>query len=65
MRSIAYDRPERRHAIEYDKDKVDEMTLALLYLVMHGNKDEERVWKGFEDAARLSEKLFQKHFGKK
>jgi len=78
--------------MEYDKDKVDEMTLALLCLVMHGSKDEERVWKGFDwetmnrlhekgyitdprskaksvallgDAARRSEELFQKHFGKK
>ena len=34
--------------MEYDKDNVDEVTLALLYLVKHGNKDEERVWKGFD-----------------
>ena len=42
----------------YDKDKVDEMTLALLYLVMHGNKGEERAWKGFdwETMNRLHEK---------
>ena len=78
--------------MEYDKDKVDEMTRALLYLVMHGKQDEERVWKGFDretvnrlhekkyitdprskaksvallgDAARRSEELFEKHFGKK
>ena len=46
--------------MEYDKDKVDEMTLALLYLVMHGNKDEERVWKGFdwETMNRLHEKKY-------
>jgi hypothetical protein len=28
--------------MEYDKDKVDEMTLALLYLVIHGDKGAER-----------------------
>ncbi len=44
--------------MEYDKDKVDEMTLALLYLVMHGDKGEERAWKGFdwETMNRLHEK---------
>jgi hypothetical protein len=44
--------------MEYDKDKVDEMTLALLYLVMHGKKGEERAWKGFdwETMNRLHEK---------
>jgi len=46
--------------MEYDKDKVDEMTLALLYLVMHGKKGDERVWKGFdwETMNRLHEKGF-------
>jgi hypothetical protein len=34
--------------MDYDKDKVDEMTLALLYLVMHGDREGERVWKGFD-----------------
>ena len=35
--------------MEYDKDKVDEITLALLYLVMH-DEDEfgARAWKGFD-----------------
>ena len=44
--------------MEYDKDKVDEMTLALLYLVMHGKDGEERAWKGFdwETMNRLHEK---------
>jgi len=28
--------------MDYDKDKVDEMTLALLYLVMHGKEGDER-----------------------
>jgi hypothetical protein len=77
-----------------DLEKVDEMTLALLYLVMFERRDGfgARAWKGFDwetmnrlhekkyisdpgskaksvallgDAARRSEKLFQKHFGKK
>ncbi len=44
--------------MKYDKDKVDEMTLALLYLVMHGNEGAERAWKGFdwETMNRLHEK---------
>jgi len=44
--------------MEYDKDKVDEMTLALLYLVIHGREGEERAWKGFdwETMNRLHEK---------
>ena len=35
--------------MKYEKEKVDEYTLALLYLVMH-NKDENgaRAWKGFD-----------------
>jgi hypothetical protein len=35
--------------VTYDKDKVDDFTLALLYLVMH-NEDEcgTRAWKGFD-----------------
>jgi Domain of unknown function (DUF6429) len=44
--------------MDYDKHKVDEMTLALLYLVMHGTKGDERAWKGFdwETMNRLHEK---------
>lgn len=44
--------------MDYDKDKVDEMTLALLYLVMHGKEGAERAWKGFdwETMNRLHEK---------
>lgn len=34
--------------MEYDKDKVDEMTLALLYLVMWHEHDYGRAWKGFD-----------------
>ncbi len=36
--------------MNFDKDKVDEFTLALLYLVSH-NREEgygARVWKGFD-----------------
>jgi hypothetical protein len=35
--------------VSYDKNKVDDFTLALLYLVMH-NEDEygARAWKGFD-----------------
>jgi len=35
--------------MEYNKDKVDEMTLALLYLVSFKERDYEvaRAWKGF------------------
>jgi hypothetical protein len=35
--------------MEYNKDKVDEMTLALLYLVMHDESEfGARAWKGFD-----------------
>ena len=41
--------------MEYDKDKVDEMVLALLFLTVH---DEYRAWKGHDWGAmeRLHEK---------
>lgn len=45
--------------MDYDKDKVDEFTLALLYLVMHDHiEDRARAWKGFdwETMNRLHEK---------
>ncbi len=35
-------------ALDYDKDKVDEMTLALLYLVMSRQGEGGRAWKTFE-----------------
>jgi hypothetical protein len=47
--------------MEYDKDKVDELTLALLYLVMHDESEEgTRAWKGFDwdTMNRLYEKGF-------
>jgi hypothetical protein len=35
--------------MEYDKEKVDEYTLALLFLVMHEERDYgARAWKGFD-----------------
>lgn len=47
--------------MEYDKDRVDEITLALLHLVMH-DEDEygARAWKGFDwdTMNRLHEKGF-------
>ncbi len=46
--------------MEYDSEKIDEITLALLYLVAHGKAGEERAWKGFDWATmdRLHEKGF-------
>ena len=47
--------------MEYDKDKVDEVTLALLYLVMHDESENgARAWKGFDwdTINRLHEKGF-------
>ena len=34
--------------MDYDKDKVDDCTLALLYLVMWEEKFGSRAWKGFD-----------------
>ncbi len=34
--------------MDYSKDKVDEMVLALMYLVRHGDKWGVRAWKGFD-----------------
>lgn len=76
--------------MDYNKEKVDEMVLALMWLVMHGDKYGVRAWKSFdwdtldrlyekglisdpkskaksvalsEEAVKLSESLFRKHFG--
>jgi hypothetical protein len=78
--------------MEYGKEKVDEMVLALMFLVMHGDKYGMRAWKGFDwdtldrlhekslisdpkskaksvalsdKAVKLSDSLFEKHFGTK
>jgi hypothetical protein len=44
--------------MRYDQEKVDEMTLALMYLVLHGGKWGTRAWKGldWETLDRLYEK---------
>jgi hypothetical protein len=44
--------------MDVDPDKVDEMTLALLYLVSSTDKSGTRAWKGFDSDAlgRLHEK---------
>ena len=34
--------------MEYDKEKVDEVVLALMSLVLHGDSAEVRAWKGFD-----------------
>ncbi len=44
--------------MEYNKDKVDEATLALMWLVTQTNKTVSRTWKSFDWATldRLHEK---------
>ena len=47
--------------MEYDMDKIDEVTLALLFLVMHQESEwGARAWKGFDwdTMNRLHEKGF-------
>jgi len=47
--------------MEYNREKVDEVTLALLYLVMHDEEESgARAWKGFDwdTMDRLHEKGF-------
>jgi len=34
--------------MDYDKDKVDDCTLALLYLGLHGDQYATRAWKSFD-----------------
>ena len=34
--------------MEYDKDKVDEVTLAIMWLVTHTDKYGSRAWKTFD-----------------
>lgn len=34
--------------MDYDKDKVDEVVLALMWLVTHGDRYGTRSWKGFD-----------------
>ena len=44
--------------MEYDKDKVDQMVLALLYLTSSTDKYATRTWKGLDSGVlnRCSEK---------
>jgi hypothetical protein len=44
--------------MDYDRDKVDEAVLALLYLTMHGDSYGTRAWKGhnWDALGRLHEK---------
>ena len=46
--------------MEFDKDKIDDMTLALMYLVTHEDQFGMRAWKGFDWSTtdRLHEKGF-------
>ena len=46
--------------MRYDKDKVDEMVLALMWLVIHSDGNAVRAWKGFDwdTLDRLHEKGF-------
>ena len=46
--------------MDYDTEKIDEMTLALLYLVTVRNKDECRAWKGFD--WDTMDRLFEKGY---
>ena len=34
--------------MDYDKEKVDEIVLALMWLVIHGDRHQTRAWKGFD-----------------
>jgi hypothetical protein len=48
----------KEKSMEYDRNKVDDAVLALLYLNFHGDQNEVRAWKSFDwDAMdRLHEK---------
>jgi hypothetical protein len=46
--------------VEYDKDKVDEMVLALLYLTSFDDGPATRAWKGHDWEAM--DRLFEKGF---
>jgi len=50
-----------------DNEKIDNYTLALLHLVLHGDKASTRAWKGFdwETMDRLYEKGFISNPGTK
>ena len=46
--------------MEYDKDKVDEMALALLYLTTSRDKYGARAWKGMDWG--ILDRLYEKGF---
>jgi hypothetical protein len=46
--------------MEYDKEKVDEMALALLYLTSFTNGYETRAWKGM--AWEVLDRLYEKGY---
>lgn len=49
------------YAVDFDKDKVDEMTLALLWLVFHEDRDGTvRAWKSFDWSTM--DRLFEKGY---
>jgi hypothetical protein len=37
-----------REAMGYDKEKIEEMVLAIMWLVLHGDRQEVRAWKSFD-----------------
>jgi hypothetical protein len=47
-RTKTYSSAFEREAMEYDKEKIDEMVLALMWLVLHGDRHEVRAWKSFD-----------------
>jgi len=51
-------RRRKRHVMEYDRDRVDDMVLALLYLTSSEDEYTTRAWKGMNWGAmeRLCEK---------
>ena len=46
--------------MEYDKDKVDEIALALLYLTTFEDRSGNRAWKGM--AWEVMDRLFEKGY---
>lgn len=49
--------------MKFNEDKIDEYTLALMYLVIHQNGYGARAWKSFD--WDTLDRLFNKHFVKK
>jgi hypothetical protein len=53
-------RVKERDAMEYDKDRVDEMVLALLYLTSSRDEYATRAWKGLDSQAM--DRLYKKGY---